>query len=141
LEPNLERELCFGAKPRAGALIWSQTSSGSAFDVQNLERERMRSVEQSRAFRTFSDFSNQSASATEYLIYFRVFQFVYIYRWVIFQMVCLLSRTYLKASHDSPQTDIHFERSRNLHRTIRPLDLRVPCPSQAPFFGKSGNIV
>ena len=40
--PNLERELRFGAKPWAGALIWSQTSSGSAFEVQNLERERIR---------------------------------------------------------------------------------------------------
>ena len=39
--PNLERELRFGAKPRAGALIWSQTSSGSAFYLQNLEPELM----------------------------------------------------------------------------------------------------
>ena len=37
--PNLERELRFGAKPRAGALIWSQTSSGSSVLEQNLERE------------------------------------------------------------------------------------------------------
>ena len=33
VEPNLERELRFGAKPRAGAHVWSQTSSGSAFGL------------------------------------------------------------------------------------------------------------
>ena len=42
LEPNLERELRFGAKPRAGAPFWSKTSgapltcktsSGSAFGL------------------------------------------------------------------------------------------------------------
>ena len=38
---KLERELRFEAKPRAGALIWSQTLSGSAFEVQNLEPELM----------------------------------------------------------------------------------------------------
>jgi len=37
--PNLERELRFGAKPRAGALIWNQTSSESSVLEQNLERE------------------------------------------------------------------------------------------------------
>ena len=38
---KLERELRFEAKPRAGALIWSQTSSGSSVLEQNLEPELM----------------------------------------------------------------------------------------------------
>jgi len=36
---NLERELIFGAKPRAGAHVWSRTSSGSSCLEPNLERE------------------------------------------------------------------------------------------------------
>jgi len=37
LELNLERELMFGAKPRARAHVWSQTLSGSSYLEPNLE--------------------------------------------------------------------------------------------------------
>jgi len=55
---KLERELRFEAKPRAGALIWSQTSSGSSDLEQNLsrssclepnlERERIRALSRAK---------------------------------------------------------------------------------------------
>ena len=62
--PKLELQSNGHAKSRAGAPFWSKTSSGSAFEVQNLERERIRSVERNRTF----NFSIQTASATYYLI-------------------------------------------------------------------------
>ena len=96
LESNLERELRFGAKPRAGAHVWSQTSSGSAFGL-SAERSMLCTVlskaqvsksivftvflhvrRRSRAksdFQVSSDFSNQIASATYFLIYI----YIYIY--------------------------------------------------------------
>ena len=48
LEQNLERELWFGVKPRAGAPFWSKTSSRSSCLEPNLERERIRALSRAK---------------------------------------------------------------------------------------------
>jgi len=59
--PNIERELMFGAKPRARAHVCSQTSSGSSCFEPNLERELMFGAKRRAGAHVWSQTSSRSS--------------------------------------------------------------------------------